>query len=254
MKLNFKTLGEGEPLIVLHGLFGMLDNWLTLSRKFAEHYQVFIIDQRNHGKSPHDEVIDYPSMAEDLYDFMVDHDIPQACFLGHSMGGKTVMQFAHLYPEKVKKLIVVDIAPKRYKGGQEPIFEALFNVDLNKVDSRSDAEEMLAQTIDEQEIRLFLLKNLARQKEGHYRWKMNLPAIYDHYQDILGSIENETPFVNPSLFIRGGQSRYIQDEDFSLIREQFPNAEIATVEKAGHWVHAEAPEELLKLALNFLDE
>lgn len=254
MKLNFKTFGEGEPLIVLHGLFGMLDNWLTLSRKFAEHYQVFIIDQRNHGKSPHDDVIDYPSMAEDLYDFMVDHDIPQAYFLGHSMGGKTVMQFAHLYPEKVKKLIVVDIAPKRYKGGQEPIFEALFNVDLNKVDSRSDAEEMLAQTIDEQEIRLFLLKNLARQKEGHYRWKMNLPAIYDHYQDILGSIENETPFVNPSLFIRGGQSRYIQDEDFSLIREQFPNAEIATVEKAGHWVHAEAPEELLKLALNFLDE
>jgi len=252
MELNYKTLGEGEPLIILHGLFGMLDNWQTLARKFAEDFKVYIVDQRNHGKSPHDPVIDYSSMAEDLFDFMLDHDIPQANIMGHSMGGKTVMQFAHMYPERVRRLIVVDMAPKAYESGHRLIFEALYNVDLNLVESRDDAEDMLRQGIEDGGIRLFLLKNLKRNKDGGYEWKMNLHAIFRHYPDILSAIHSETPFASPSLFIRGDRSHYIENADFDLIQEEFPLAEIATVEGAGHWVHAEAPDELLKLVTNFL--
>ncbi len=254
MKLNYKTLGEGDPLIILHGLFGMLDNWQSISKKFAEHYQVYLIDQRNHGKSPHEDLIDYPSMAEDLYDFMFDHDIDQANILGHSMGGKTVMHFAHLYPEKVRRLIIVDIAPRAYKGSHHDIFEALYNVDLNLVETRTDAEQMIGQRIGEVEVRSFLLKNLKRKKEGGFEWKMNLHAIYRHYQDILIPLEAEIPFVSPSLFIRGERSNYILEEDFSLIKDQFPEAEIITIDEAGHWVHADAPEELFNVVHNFLQK
>jgi esterase len=252
MELNYKTFGEGEPLIILHGLFGMLDNWQTLARRFAEDFQVYIVDQRNHGKSPHDPVMDYPSMAEDLFDFMLDHDIISANIMGHSMGGKTVMEFAHLHPEKVKKLIVVDMAPKAYESGHRPIFEALYMVDLNLVEDREDAENMLAQGIESDSIRLFLLKNLKRKKGGGYEWKMNLDAIFRHYPDILSAINSEIPFVNPSLFIRGAKSNYILDSDFELIHEQFTEADIVTIDNAGHWVHADAPEELLQLVRNFI--
>ncbi len=252
MELNFKVLGEGEPLIILHGLFGMLDNWQTLGRQFAEEFKVYLVDQRNHGKSPHDPIMDYASMAEDLFDLMLDEDISSANIMGHSMGGKTVMQFAHMHPEKVHKLIVVDMAPRAYESGHRPIFEALYQVDLNLVENRTDAEEMLAQGIKDEGIRLFLLKNLKRKKEGGYEWKMNLDAIFRHYPDILSPIQNEIPFANPALFIRGARSNYILDADFDLIKEQFTDAEIATVEDAGHWVHAEAPEELLQLVLDFL--
>lgn len=252
MELNYKVFGKGEPLIILHGLFGMLDNWQTLARKWAEDFQVFIVDQRNHGKSPHDPIIDYPSMAEDLFDFMLDHDILSANIMGHSMGGKTVMQFAHLHPEKVKRLIVIDMAPRAYKSGHRLIFEALYQVDLNLVDNRSDAESMLMQGVEDESIRLFLLKNLKRTKEGAYEWKMNLHAIFRHYPDILEAVLSETAFANPTLFIRGGRSNYIMDSDFELINEQFSNAEIATIEEAGHWVHAEAPDEVLQLVGDFL--
>lgn len=252
MELNFKSFGEGQPLLILHGLFGMLDNWQTLAKRFAEDYQVFIIDQRNHGKSPHHPVIDYPSMAEDLYDFMLDHDLATANVLGHSMGGKTAMQFALTYPEKVNKLIVVDIAPKAYKGGHQLIFEALFDVNLDDVTNRKDAEAILAKKIEEPGVRLFLLKNLSRKKEGGYQWKMNLPAIDKHYFDILKAIETDSSFENPSLFIGGGQSKYIKPTDHEMIYALFPNSTIEMVENAGHWVHAEAPKELLNLVLAFL--
>ncbi len=251
MKLNYKTFGEGQPLIILHGLFGTLDNWQTLARKFAEHFRVFIVDQRNHGKSPHNDFIDYPSMADDLYDFLSDHDLQQVIVLGHSMGGKTAMQFAHTYPEKVNRLIVVDIAPKAYPPGHHFIFDALFSIDLDTIESRSDAEAVMEEKIGDEAIRLFLLKNLTRTKAGGYRWKMNLDAIYRHYEDILSAVRSETPFANPTLFIRGERSNYIQDEDFSSIHEQFSTAEIVTMPGAGHWLHSEQPEEMLKIVLDF---
>jgi esterase len=251
MELNYKQFGQGEPIIILHGLFGMLDNWQTVARKLAENYTVFIIDQRNHGKSPHDPVLDYPTMAEDLKCFMEQNWIYKAHLIGHSMGGKTVMQFALEYPDMVDKLVVVDIAPKKYEGGHQAIFDALFSLDLNNIQGRSDAEAQLAKKIDEVGIRQFLLKNLSRKKEGGYAWKMNLSAISEHYEDILDTIEGESVEVE-TLFIKGENSKYIQAEDRNLIANLFPNSNIQTVDNAGHWVHAEQPAVLMDMVLEFL--
>lgn len=254
MQLNYKQFGQGEPLIILHGLFGMLDNWQTLARKFAEDYTVFIIDQRNHGKSPHHHDFDYSVMAEDLHEFMEQNWMYDAHLLGHSMGGKTVMQFALEYPDMVNKMVIVDIAPKSYIGGHQAIFEALFSLDLDKIDNRKDAEAQLAQHIEQQGVRQFLLKNLSRKKEGGYAYKMNLHAIHNHYQDILNNIKGEPADEVEALFIRGGNSNYIQEKDLTLIHESFPRAKLKTIDDAGHWVHAEKPMELLEMVRTFLKE
>jgi pimeloyl-ACP methyl ester carboxylesterase len=254
MELNFKEFGQGEPVIILHGLFGMLDNWQTLGRQLADHFSVFIVDQRNHGRSPHVPEIDYPSMAEDLRHFMVNQWIHHAHIIGHSMGGKTAMEFATRNPDMVDKLVVIDIAPKAYPGGHGPIFEALQAVDVDNISDRKEADEHLKTMIDNWSIRQFLLKNLHRRKGGGYEWKMNLPAIWEDYPKILQSIQCDTPFEHPALFVRGGKSNYIQDEDWSEIQKLFPKARLETIENAGHWVHAEAPDELLKLLQGFLDE
>lgn len=192
-------------------------------------------------------------MASDLQTFMEDNWIHQAHIIGHSMGGKTAMQFALDFPDMVEKLIVVDIAPKQYVGGHETIFEALFALDLEKIDDRKEADQLLSEKIPDFGVRQFLLKNLTREKERGYRWKMNLPVIYENYQAILDTIDNEEPFEGDSLFIRGGQSKYIQDSDWDSIAHYFPNAQLQTIANAGHWVHAEAPKELLALVTAFLD-
>jgi esterase len=251
MELNYKQFGQGEPIIILHGLFGMLDNWQTVARKLAENYTVFIIDQRNHGKSPHDPELDYPTMAEDLKYFMEQNWIYKAHLIGHSMGGKTVMQFALEYPDMVDKLIVVDIAPKKYEGGHQAIFEALFSLDLDKIQGRSHAETQLGEKIEETGIRQFLLKNLSRKKEGGYTWKMNLSAIFEHYEDILDAISGDGVDME-TLFIKGGNSKYIQEKDRDIIVDLFPNFTIQTVDNAGHWVHAEQPAILMDMVLEFL--
>lgn len=254
MTLNYKSFGEGYPIIILHGLFGTLDNWQTIAKKLAETYTVYIIDQRNHGRSPHDDTFDYESMADDLQAFMESHWIYEAHIIGHSMGGKTAMQFALNYPDLVNKLVVVDIAPKAYEGGHQTIFDALLSLDLAKITSRKEADALLQQKIEEFGVRQFLLKNLTRQKEGGFKWKMNLPIIYQNYPQILSAIDSEDSFDNPTLFIRGGASNYVEDEDLGNIKSFFPSAELATVAEAGHWVHAAAPETLLKLVLDFLEE
>lgn len=252
MELNYKQFGQGDPIIILHGLFGMLDNWQTIARKLGEHYTVFIIDQRNHGKSPHHPDFDYQIMADDLKSFMEDNWIYQAHLIGHSMGGKTVMQFALDNPDMIDKLVVVDIAPQKYKGGHQLIFEALFGLDLENTTNRKDAEKQLEEKIPEFGIRQFLLKNLSRKKEGGYAWKMNLEAIHEHYEDILANIEGDSVDV-PTLFIKGGRSKYIQEENHENIFNLFPNAEIKTIEDAGHWVHAEQPQLLMKQVLDFFE-
>jgi esterase len=251
VELNYKSHGQGEPVIVLHGLFGMLDNWQTVGKKLAEHHTVYLLDQRNHGRSPQHERMTYADMAEDLHHFMESHWMFKAHIIGHSMGGKTAMQFARQYPDMVDKLVVVDIAPKAYRGGHERIFKALQELDLSQLERRSDADKALADHIDELSIRQFLLKNLSRRKEGGYRWKMNLEALWNHYEDILAEPSDGKVFQGDALFIRGGRSRYIRDEDWPLIQQQFPNARLATVEEAGHWVHAAAPDELLRLVTDF---
>ena len=252
MKLNYKQFGQGEPIIILHGLFGTLDNWQTIAKKLAENHMVFIIDQRNHGKSPHSDEFSYKIMAEDLKEFMFQHHIYEAIIMGHSMGGKVAMRFALDYPDMVSKLIVVDIAPKKYKGGHQTIFEAMFDLDLENLTDRRAIDEALKVKIPDDGIRLFLMKNLARQKEGGYRWKMNLPVLYKNYQEILSTIEVDDAYDDEVLFIRGGQSKYIRDEDILDIQEIFPLMQLETIPNTGHWLHAEAPEMFMKIVNNFI--
>lgn len=254
LELNYKTFGQGAPIAILHGLFGTLDNWQTLGRKMSEHYTVYLLDQRNHGRSPHTEEMDYPALADDLHHFLESHWMFKANIVGHSMGGKTAMQFALQYPDMVDKLVIVDIAPKDYEAGHQLIFEALHSVDVKSIASRAKADEQLKEKIDDYGVRQFLLKNLSRDKNnGGFRWKMNLPVIYKHYEDILKAPDLNHPFEGETLFIRGSRSNYIQDDDFETILEWFPHAKIETVADVGHWVHAEAPDALLKLVMDFIE-
>jgi pimeloyl-ACP methyl ester carboxylesterase len=252
MQLNFKEFGQGDPIIILHGLFGTLDNWQTVAKQLAEDHTVYIIDQRNHGRSPHSDTHDYPSIAEDLHQFMEAHWIYKAHIIGHSMGGKTAMQLAVDFPDMVDKLVVVDISPKAYPGNHHEIFDALLSLDLKNIDGRKEADEHLSKTIDDPGVRLFLMKNLTRDKEGGYRLKMNLPVLHKHYGDILATVESSSPYEGDTLFIRGGKSKHIVDGDELLIKELFPNARIETIKNAGHWVHADAPDELLGLVKSFI--
>ena len=253
MQLNYKTYGQGEPLIILHGLFGMLDNWQSIAKKLADHFLVILIDQRNHGKSPHSEEIDYELMAGDLKEFMESNWIFNAHLLGHSMGGKTVMQFAMQYPDMVKKLVVVDIGVKEYPEGHIFIFDAMRSLDVKNLKSRSEAEKHLFSTIKNKAIVQFLMKNLSRNKEGGYKWKMNLNALYNHYDNILAAVSG-TPFEKETLFLRGETSPYIRDEDIRAIQLLFPNSIFKTISNTGHWVHAEAPKQLIETVLNFLNK
>lgn len=255
MPLNYKKLGEGKPLVILHGLFGMLDNWQSLGRRFAEHFTVYLIDQRNHGKSPHSLEFDYYVMADDLVAFVEEQELESFYLLGHSMGGKTAMQFAVDQAEAIEKLIVVDIAPIAYPVGHQDIFKALFSINVAALNSRKEAEQQLATFIEEVGVQQFLLKNLKRNKIGGYIWKFNLEAIHHSYTDIIAN--SLTPYDQcdaPTLFIKGGQSdRYIDvARDLPTLQHHFPNATLQTIEQAGHWVHAEQPDVFFEQVMHFL--
>jgi pimeloyl-ACP methyl ester carboxylesterase len=252
IQLNYKEFGEGTPTIILHGLFGTLDNWQTIAKHLAEHYWIFIIDQRNHGRSLHDDTeMNYQLLADDLKDFMDTHHLYSANLIGHSMGGKTVMQFALQYPDMVNQLVVIDIAPKSYQSGHEKIFEAMLTLDLAQLKDRKEADEILGRNITDVGERQFLLKNLSYTPEGSFEWKMNLDVLWRDYHNIIADVEGD-PFEGDTLFIRGGNSKYIQESDKADIYEAFPSANIRTIENAGHWVHAEQPKALLELLKDFL--
>jgi esterase len=252
LELNYKEFGEGSPTIILHGLFGTLDNWQTIAKHLAEHYWIFIIDQRNHGRSPHDDTeMSYQLLANDLKNFMDKHHLYSANLIGHSMGGKTVMQFALQYPDMVNQLVVIDIAPKSYQSGHELIFNAMMDLDLAALKDRKEADETLAQSITNYPERQFLLKNLVYTSEGHFEWKLNLPVLWRDYDNIIGDVEGDA-FEGDTLFIRGSKSKYIQENDKPDIYEAFPNARIKTIEDAGHWVHAEQPQALVEMLKDFL--
>jgi esterase len=253
MILNYKTYGQGPPVIIMHGLFGMLENWQTIARKLAADYSVYTVDLRNHGKSPHSEVFDYCAMAADVVEFMASQGFYAAHLMGHSMGGKVAMQMAMEYPSHVQKLIVVDIAPKVYAPGHVAIFDALGSVDFSKVSRRSDVEGILMEQINHIGIVRFLLKNLARDPDGGYRWKMNLDVIRSQYHNVNADVISGDPFDGPALFLRGGMSPYVSMDDWPQIEALFPNAVLETIKGAGHWVHAEKPEELLRAVVSFLD-
>lgn len=253
MQLNYKKLGEGQALIILHGLFGSLDNWMTLAKKWSENYQVWIVDQRNHGQSPHSNEFDYSLMAEDLKNFIEEHQIDRPIILGHSMGGKTAMEFAVNYPNSLKKLIVVDIAPVSYQVHHYGIIEALESVDLDKVQSRKDAEEQLKSKIKEFGIRQFLLKNLYRKSKEEYDWRFNLPVIKKQIVPISEWSISDKTYEGDTLFISGENSNYILPEYGAEIAAKFPNYELEEISNAGHWVHAEAPEEFSRALEDFLE-
>lgn len=251
-ELNFKSFGRGPAVIILHGLFGSLDNWLTLARKLAEDYSVYIIDQRNHGKSPHTEAFNYDLLVEDLHDFMDKQGIYQAHLIGHSMGGKVVMQFASHYPDRIDKLIVVDMAPKMYEPHHTQIFNALNELDLSQLESRQDAAQFLAERIPAESVRQFLLKNLGRDKQKRFQWKFNLTSIYNHYRDILANVDIEFLFEGETLFLSGGASDYVLASDHEYIEAHFPKVNFVVLDGVGHWVHAEAPDRFLEEVGAFL--
>jgi len=253
MQLAYQRYGAGPPLLILHGLLGSGDNWHTLSRNtFSEHYEVFTIDLRNHGRSPHSDVFDYPAMVEDLVAFMDAHGLKRAHVLGHSMGGKVAMHFALIHPALVDHLIVVDIAPKPYPPHHARIFEALRALDLGAYRTRAQIDAALARQLPEAAVRQFLLKNLMLE-DGTYFWKINLEGIYRNYDRINGELGVDGQFAGPALFVRGGASPYIADEDETAITRFFPAADIITIEGAGHWIHAEKPDAFAEAVLTFLD-
>ncbi|RMG83613.1 MAG: alpha/beta fold hydrolase [Bacteroidetes bacterium] len=252
MKLNYKKLGSGEPLIILHGLMGMLDNWLTPAKKLAEHFEVFLVDQRNHGHSPHSEEFNYQVMMEDLLEFFDDVNLLEAHILGHSMGGKTAMKFAQNYPEYVTKLIVADIAPKKYPVHHQLILQGLRAIDLNKVSSRKEADEILSQYVPEFAVRQFLLKNLYWKEKNKLAWRFNLDAIEKNIE-LIGEEINDRIFEKPALFLKGEKSDYITEEDYEMIKMLFPQSSIQVIPNAGHWLHAEQPELFIKAVIDFLN-
>ena len=253
MILAFEVVGKGEPLIILHGFLGSSDNWRVISRRLGAHYKVFAIDLRNHGRSPHSDIFDYDVMAADLREFVEQQSLRSIALLGHSMGGKVAMKFAIEYSEQIDRLIIVDIGPKPYEPSKRYLLEALLSLDLTRYKSFADVGAALAAEIPGESLRKFLLKNLARDSNGRLHWKVHLEAIYQNYDKLAQGFAPGRTFDKPTLFIRGGRSNYIEDDDAPLIRQIFLQAEIATLPAAGHWVHIDTPEEFLQTVLNFLN-
>lgn len=253
MRLNYKKLGTGQPLIIIHGLFGSLDNWMTFAKTMSENYEVYLIDARNHGQSLHSNVFNIQVMADDLKEFIDEHQLINPIILGHSMGGKIAMQFAINYPSKVDKLIVVDVAPKAYPVHHELIIEGLQALDFKLMKTRSAADEKLSAYIPDFSVRQFLLKNLYWIEKERLAFRFNLEVIAKNIKNVGEAISvNKKYFSNPTLFVRGDKSNYILDSDREEIKSIFPKAVIGTVKNSGHWIHAEQPESFLSMVKNFI--
>lgn len=252
MSLNYKVSGTGPPLIILHGFLGSLDNWQTHARSLSDMATVYIVDARNHGRSPHYPEHSYALMAEDLKGFMDEHGLEKASLLGHSMGGKAVMEFANHYPDRIEKLIVADISPREYTWNYDTIFSALHNVKLDQVSNRSDAEEMLREVIKDDGMAQFLLKSLDRNPDGSYQWKMNLEVLYNNFGEVIKGIELHGTYDFPTLVIRGAKSKYVESSDIEEYNKHFTDLEVVTLANAGHWLHAEAPKAFLEAVVSFL--
>jgi pimeloyl-ACP methyl ester carboxylesterase len=254
MKLFHKIYANphsSEYLFILHGLFGMLDNWHNMARKLSAHFNVVTVDQRNHGQSPHSDAMSFELMAQDLADLMDHIGVEKATILGHSMGGKTAMKFADLHPDKIEKLIVVDIAPKKYKPGHTAYFNAFNTIDFSKCETRKEADSALATIESNIGIRQFLLKNLDKADVG-YHLKFNLKPIEAFYPKMIDVMEFQWIISVPTLFIYGEKSGYITENDMLTIEETFTNSEFINIKNAGHWVHAEQPKAFEKAVLEFL--
>lgn len=253
MKLYYREIGTGKPLIVLHGLLGSGENWKTIMKGLEKQYRIFLLDQRNHGNSPFADSMSYSAMADDVLEFVEEKGLESVILLGHSMGGKTAMEFALRYPEKAAGLIVVDIAPRAYSPTLRKVLERLHEIDVAALSKRSEAEEKLKPVVPERRVRLFLLKNLKRNSSGGFYWKVNLDVLTKEYREVWKGLQKENrTYHGPVLFIRGEKSSYIQDDDAPLIKSFFPRAVTRTIPDAGHWLHAEATEMFLTEITQFL--
>lgn len=251
MKLFFRLSGQGRPLIILHGLFGSSDNWYTLSKTFSKHYAVYVVDQRNHGQSQHADEMNYAALTEDLHDFVTEHQLTRPMIIGHSMGGKTTMNYAVKYPDEIDRFVIVDIVPKVYPMHHDHILEGLHDIPFGHLSSRTEADAILSRNVPEPEVRQFLLKNLGRRPDGGFEWKINLEAIDRHIGELGEGMIYSGKQAGSCLFIRGKKSNYYGPGDEDRIRAVFPNAEIVTMD-TGHWVQAERPEEFAQIVLTYL--
>jgi pimeloyl-ACP methyl ester carboxylesterase len=267
MDLFYRKMGQGPPMIILHGLYGSSDNWFSIGKAFSDKFEVYLIDQRNHGSSPHTREHNYIALRNDLHEFMEAHNLEKAVILGHSMGGKAAMFFAVAWPEMVQSLIVVDISPRSYKSLLQPVSQSLdhmniinsmMSVDFSEVKDREDIDRILAETLSSEKLRQFLLKNVKRNKEGGYEWKLNIKTLHNQLPQILDGLDHK-PFMNgngitgfPVLFIKAEKSGYIKEDDIAIIKTIFPMAEMVTIPGADHWVHVEKPELLIKTISYFV--
>ncbi|MBO0611971.1 MAG: hypothetical protein RL122_402 [Pseudomonadota bacterium] len=254
--LNYRLFGDlsssAAPLVVLHGLLGSLDNWHTFARGQAGKRTVLAIDLRNHGDSPHVAGMSYRQMVDDVVAVLDTLAIPECYLMGHSMGGKVAMMLALQHPSRVRRLLVVDIAPKAYPPRHQALLHAMVGMPLGELSSRKQADEWLSATVKHPFERGFLLKNLGRKTEGQFYWQCNLPEIARHYLKISGFPTTDAVYPAPTLFIRGGQSDYVADTDLPMIRQAFPAAELVTVAAAGHLPHVQTPAEFTVLVEAFL--
>jgi esterase len=264
MQLHYRKYGSGPALIILHGLYGSSDNWITIARKLENHFTVLLPDLRNHGASPHTPTHSYSAMVEDLDEFYAETNTKNAFLIGHSMGGKVAMQFAADNPEKVNRLMIVDIAPKNYLNANtsykhihqhEMILELLENPDLSKFHSRQELDAFFCSRIKEATVRHFLLKNIHRTHAGHFEWKMNAPVLRDSFRSVVSEVDfgwfaERIPILAyPVTFVRGLNSEYVRDEDWPEIKRIYPEANLVDFRDAGHWLHAEQPDKFVTTVL-----
>lgn len=250
MKLHHRILGEGRPMIILHGLFGFSDNWQTHAKKLAEYFQVILVDLRDHGHSDWSNEVSYELMAQDVFELCQELQLEEIHLIGHSMGGKVAMEFANAHEDLLEKLVVVDIGIKEYPMHHQHILAGIHSVDLPNIKVRREAEKAMSKHIDSEGVKQFLLKNLYWKEKGKLAWRMNVEVLERDMHNILAEVIIDEVSV-PSLFIRGAMSNYILDEDIDLLEEKFIDSEIKTIEEAGHWVHAESPVEFLDALLSF---
>ncbi len=261
MELFYRKTGEGTPFVIIHGLYGSSDNWLTIGKKLGKRHTVYMLDQRNHGQSPHDDVNSFDSMRDDLVGFLNQQGIEKTILLGHSMGGKTAMYFAADYPERVERLIVADIAPVDYMQLNEKsqyylhrnILLAMIDINFTQVENREDVAYYLSEKVDDTRVVQFLLKNVVKDKNTKlFKWRLNPEALYNYLDEIVSGVNKswlsaQIPITSyPVKFIKGANSNYIQESDIQVIKEIYPDANIVALPDAGHWLHAEQPQLFLQ--------
>ena len=253
MKLYSKIYGDkAQDLIIIHGLFGMSDNWNSLGKQFSKYCRVHLIDLRNHGRSPHSDDFNYEVMCGDVLEYMEDNNIEKPIILGHSLGGKVAMKFAFTHTDKIEKLIVADISPRRYNTDfVQNLLRTSYKLPLENFEKREEIDRVLSETYEDKGMRLFLLKNLYRKENKEFAWRFNIEVLLEKVSNI-----QEANFVTgvckiPTHFIRGGDSNYITTEDELIINKHFSDFSIATIDGAGHWLHAENPEKFYNEVMGF---